>query len=66
MNWKEVDIQKPIIVKENGKLVQKTLTKKVLFPENSVYFTICREIEEMKKAEVSKPKDSSRRSSRRK
>lgn len=57
MNWKEVTIQK---VTPKG-----SITKKVLFPENSIYFTICREIEEMERKESS-GSQSGRKSSRRK
>lgn len=59
MNWKEVTISK---VTTKG-----TITKKVSFPENSIYFTICREIEEMERKESSGSQNQSgRKSSRRK
>lgn len=57
MNWKEVTISK---VTSKG-----IITKKVSFPENSIYFTICREIEEMERKESSESQ-SGRKSSRRK
>ena len=61
MNWKEVTISK---VTTKG-----TITKKVSFPENSIYFTICREIDEMERKEVGSSgsqNQSGRKSSRRK
>ena len=59
MNWKEVTISK---VTPKG-----TITKKVSFPENSIYFTIYREIEEMERKESSGSQNQSgRKSSRRK
>lgn len=63
MNWKEVEVTKTIKTKEGFK----TISKKVSFPENSVYFTICREIEEIERKEVgSSGSHSGRKSSRRK
>lgn len=57
MNWKEVEIKKVT--------PKQIITKKVSFPENSIYFTICREIEEMERKESSESQ-SGRKSSRRK
>lgn len=63
MKQKEVEVTKTIKTKEGFK----TISKKISFPENSVYFDICREIEEMDRKEVgSSGSQSGRKSSRRK
>lgn len=56
MNWKEVTISQ---VTPKG-----IITKKVSFPENSIYFTICREIDEMERKERKESSGSENKSGR--
>jgi len=59
---REVEVSKTIKTKDGFK----TITKKGLFSDNSVYFSICKDIQEIESSESKSHNQSSRKSSRRK